>query len=261
MHKVLSLIIEAKKKKINILRKSEKEIISLTKQAPKILSLSKALREDRNISIIAEIKQASPSSGVLRQDFNHLEILQDYKKVGVQAVSVVTEEEFFLGKLKFLKEIKKKSNIPVLRKDFIIDETQVYQSRALGADAILLIVKILKPEKLKKLYTLARELGMDVLVEVHSLKELKEALKLSPEIIGINNRNLDTFEVDLDTTLQLSPLISEDTLVVSESGISSLKEILLLKGAGVDAVLIGEALMRAEDIKEKLKEFKVGCRD
>ncbi|MFC1515012.1 indole-3-glycerol phosphate synthase TrpC [Candidatus Omnitrophota bacterium] len=261
MHKTLTLIVEAKKKKVRILKKSQMEIISLAKQAPKPLSLIEVIRRDPGISIIAEIKQASPSSGLLRQEFNHLKIFADYKKAGVQAVSVVTEEEFFLGKLKFLKEIRQKSKIPVLRKDFILDEVQVYQSRALGADAILLIVKILKVEQLKKLYTLAKELGMDVIVEVHSLKELREALKLGPEIIGINNRNLDTFEVDVTTTLQLIPLIPKDNIVISESGILSLKEILLLKGAGVDAVLIGEALMRAKDIKDKLKEFRAGCKE
>jgi len=261
MHKVLNLILEAKKKKIKILKKSEKELISLIKQVPKPLSLSRVLRGEKDLSIIAEIKQFSPSSGLLRKDFNHLQIFEDYKEAGISAVSVVTEEEFFFGKPKFLKEIKEKAGLPVLRKDFIIDETQVYQSRALGADAILLIVRILKPEQLSRLYKSAKDLGMDVVTEVHNLKELKSVLKLSPDIIGINNRNLDTFEVDLNITLQIAPLISKDNLVISESGINSLKEILLLKGSGVDGVLIGEAFMRARDIKEKYKEFKVGCKD
>jgi len=261
MHKVLSLILEAKKKNVEILRKSQKEIISLSNQAPRPISLVKALREEEDLSFIAEIKQASPSAGLLRQDFNCLQILKEYLHTGVSAISVVTEEEFFLGKIKYLKEVKENTKLPVLRKDFIIDETQVYQSRALGADAILLIAKILKPERLEKLYELAKSLNMDVVVEVHTLKELKEVLKLSPQIIGINNRNLSTFEVSLDTTLQLSPLIPEDIIVISESGIEDLKDVLLLKGAGVDGVLVGEALMRARDIKEKIKELKVGCKD
>jgi len=261
MHKVLSLIIEAKKKKVAVLKKSQKEIISLASQASKPLSLCKALTQTEGISIIAEIKQASPSSGILRRDFNHLQILQEYKRCGASAISVVTEEEFFLGKLKYLKEVKENCSLPVLRKDFIIDDIQVYQSRALGADAILLIAKILKPEQLKRLYDRAKELGMDVIVEVHNLKELRAVLKMSPKIIGINNRNLDTFKVDLNVTRQLTPLIPEDSIVISESGIDSFKSVLLLKGTGVDAILVGQALMQAPDIKKKLEEFKSGCKD
>ncbi|MCD6539948.1 MAG: indole-3-glycerol phosphate synthase TrpC [Candidatus Omnitrophica bacterium] len=261
MHKTLSLILEAKKKNVEVLKKSMKELISFTKDVSKPVSLAKVLREEEGLSFIAEIKQASPSAGILRQDFNCLEVLKEYLQAGVSAISVVTEEEFFLGKLKYLKEVKEKTKLPVLRKDFIIDETQVYQSRALGADVILLIANILKPEKLKKLYDLAKELGMDVVVEVHTLKELKEVLKFSPEIIGINNRDLNTFEVNLETTFQLTPLIPEDIIVISESGINELKDILLLKGAGVEGVLVGEALMKAPDIKEKIKELKVGCKD
>ncbi len=261
MHKTISLILEAKKKKVKILNKSRKEIISLSEQTDKPVSFLKALNKDDGISIIAEIKQASPSAGILRRDFNCLEILKEYKDCGASAVSVVTEEEFFLGRTKYLKEVKENTSLPVLRKDFIIDDIQVYQSRALGADAILLIAKLLPGEKLKKLYDLSKSLGMDVLVEIHSLKELKYVLEMSPEIIGINNRNLDTFTVDLGTTIQLAPFIPSDYLTVSESGISSFKDILLLKGAGVNSVLIGRSLMETKDIKEKLKEFQAGCED
>ena len=259
MHKVLDLILQAKKKHVKMLKKSEKEIIALIKQAPKLTSLVKVLRGEKGLSIIAEIKQFSPSAGLLRQDFNHLQVFNDYKSAGATAISVITEEEFFLGKLKYLKEIKEKTTLPVLRKDFIIDEIQIYQSRALGADAVLLIARILTPEKLSLLYKLSKELGMDVIVEVHNLKELMTVLDLSPDIIGINNRNLDTFEVSLDVTLQLRPLVPRDSVVISESGICSLKEILLLKGSGVDGVLVGEAFMRAKNIQEKFQEFKVGC--
>ncbi len=261
MHKTFSLIIEATKKRVEILKKTQQEMSSFIKQVPKPISLSKRLYKDNNLSIIAEIKQASPSAGVLRQDFNHLSILKEYEKAGVQAISVVTEEEFFLGKLRYLKEVKEKTSLPVLRKDFIIDQTQVYQSRALGADVILLIAKILKPEKLKSLYELAKDLGMESIIEVHTLKELREVLKIAPKIIGINNRNLHTFKTDLNSTLKLAPLIPQDTLIVSESGIHSLKDLLLVKGSGIDAVLIGEALMKMRSIKDKLDEFKVGCNE
>jgi indole-3-glycerol phosphate synthase len=261
MHKTFSLIVQATQKRVSLLQRTQQEMHSLIKQAPKTVSLSKRLRRIKGLSIIAEIKQASPSSGVLRQDFNHLSILKDYEKAGVSAVSVVTEEEFFLGKLRYLKEVKEKTSLPVLRKDFIIDQTQLYQSRALGADAVLLIAKILKPLQLKELYGLAQKLGMESIVEVHTLKELRDVLQLSPKIIGINNRNLNTFKVDLNVTLKLAPLVPEDTLIVSESGISSLKDLLLIKGSGVDSVLIGESLMRMPDIKKKLEEFKIACNE
>ena len=212
--------------------------------------------------LIAELKFASPSSGMIRDagDDEVLRILGLYDKYA-SAVSVLTDEKYFGGSLRYLSLSKENTGLAVLRKDFIIDEIQVYQSRALGADAILLIAKILSPEKLKKLYELTKKLGMDVVVEVHNLKELRAVLKLSPDIIGINNRNLDTFGVDLNVTLQLVPLIPKDSIVISESGIDSLKCVLLLKGAGLDAVLIGQALMQAPDIKKKLEEFKIGCKD
>ena len=149
----------------------------------------------------------------------------------------------------------------MLRKDFIIDDIQVYHTKAMGADAILLIVKLLPQEKLEQLYALSKELDLDVVLEVHTHKELKRVLKFSPDIIGINNRNLDTFEVDLKTTADLFPFIHKDCVVISESGINSFKDILLLKGIGVEAVLVGEALMRSENIMNKLKELNVGAKD
>lgn len=261
MHDVLKLIVEAKKKSVELLKKSEKEIMGLVDKAPKPVSLAKALKSDDDISIIAEIKQASPSEGVIRQDFNHLEILKTYEEMGAKAISVLTEEEFFLGKTKYLQEVKAATKLPVLRKDFVLDEIQIYQSRALGADAVLLIHSILPIEKLEKLYKIAKELGMDVLVEVHTLKELKNVINLNVEIIGINNRNLNTFEVDIATTEKLVSLIPSDTVKVSESGINCLKDVLMLKGVGVDAMLIGSAFMRSPNIKDKFNELLTGCVD
>jgi len=259
MHELLKMIIEGKKKSVDLLKKTSIEIMSLVEKAPKIVSFADAIRDDSNISIIAEIKQASPSEGVIRQDFNHMSILSTYEQMGAAAVSVLTEEEFFLGKPKYLQEIKEKTKLPILRKDFIIDEIQVYHSRAMGADAILLICGILPFEKLVQLYTLAKKLGMDVLLEVHTLKELKNVIELSPEIIGINNRNLNTFEVKLETTEKLVSLIPNDTLTISESGINTLKDVLVLKGLDIDAMLIGSAFMRSADIAEKYQEIKDGC--
>ena len=189
MHKVLSLILESKKKRIEVLRKN--------REAPGPLSFKKAIKREGKISLIAEIKQASPSSGVLRQEFSPVDIAKKYEKLRVNALSVLTEEEFFLGKINYIEDIKKSVNLPVLRKDFIIDEVQVLESRAVGADAILLIMRILDEAKLKRLYSLAKDLGMDVLVEVHTEKELRKVINYGVDIIGINNRNLDTFKVDI----------------------------------------------------------------
>lgn len=260
MHKVISLILESKKKEVALLRKSLDEFKRLIKDVPRPLNFAESLKKENEIAVIAEIKQASASSGVLRKEFNLSEIVEIYNQEKVSAISVVTEEEFFLGKPRYIKEIKEKTSFPVLRKDFILDEVQVYQSRALQADAILLIAKFLKIEKLKRLYSLSKELGMEVLLEVHTLRELKEVLSFSPGIIGINNRSFDTFKVDIGTTVRLAPFVPDGTVLVSESGIKTVKDILILKGAGVDGILVGEALMRAPDIRRNLQELKVGCK-
>lgn len=259
MHDILKMIVEGKKKSVDLLQRTSSEIMALVEKAPRPVSLAEAIRRDKYISIIAEIKQASPSTGVLRQDFNHHEILKIYEQMGATAISVITEEEFFLGKTKYLQEVKEETKLPVLRKDFIIDEIQVYHSRALGADALLLIHSILPLEKLIKLYDLAVSLGMDVLVEVHTLKELKNVLTFNPGIIGINNRDLNSFNVDLSVTGKLASLIPNDTLIVSESGINTLKDVLVLKGFDIDAMLIGTAFMRSPDISVKFRELRDGC--
>ena len=231
--------------------------MSLLKKAPPVKDFKKAIMREGKLSFIAEIKQASPSSGILRKDFNPAAIAKIFEANSVQAISVLTEEEFFLGKLNHIEEVKKAVSLPVLRKDFIIDEMQVYESRAAGADAVLLIMAILTPEKFKLLFELARKLGMRALVEVHTEKELRKALSYGAELIGINNRNLHTFEVDLKTTEKLVPFIPSNVVKISESGINELKDILLLKGLGVDAVLVGTCLMKATDIAAKLKELNI----
>ncbi len=244
-----------------MLNKSRQEVISLAGKTGQAGIFKKTISKSPGISVIAEIKQASPSKGVLRKDLNILDILSLYEKGGADAISVVTEEEFFLGKVKYLRQVRENTSLPLLRKDFIIDDIQIYHTKAIGADAVLLIVRLLPQEKLERLYKLSKDLGMDVVLEVHTHKELKRALRLSPDIIGINNRNLDTFEVDFKTTADLFPFINKGCLVISESGINSFKDILLLKGIGVDAVLIGEALMRSENIMDKMKELNVGAKD
>jgi len=257
MHNVLSLIVEANKKKIEILKKNTEEFLSLIKKAPKPLSFKEAIKREGKISFIGEIKQASPSAGVITKEFSALDIAKIFQNLKVNAISVLTEGEFFLGKINYIEEIKKEVELPVLRKDFIIDEAQILESRAAGADAILLIVRILSIERLARLYKFSRELGMDVLVEVHTENEMKKALKLDTEIIGINNRNLNTLRVNLAATQKLMPFIPPQMIKVSESGINSLKDVLWLKGLGVDAVLVGEALMKAPNLEEKIKELHI----
>ena len=257
MHKILSLILETKKKRVEVLRKNREAFLSLIKKAPAPISFRKAIKREGKISLIAEIKQASPSGGVLRKDFSYLELARLFKKEKVNALSVLTEEDFFLGKINYIEDIKKEVNLPILRKDFIFDEVQILESRAVGADAVLLIMGILDEEKMKQLYKFTKDLGMDALVEVHTEKDLKKVIKLGVDIIGVNNRNLHTFKVNLERYKELVPFIPEGVVRVSESGIKTLKDILLLKGLGVDAVLIGESFMRAEDIGAKIRELHI----
>ena len=213
-----------------------------------------AISKPRQISLIAEIKQSSPSKGLIRQNFNLQEIAKSYSDAGVQAVSVLTEEDFFGGNGLYINEVKNIITVPVLRKDFILESYQVYESRYLGADAILLIADLLTKDKLVELAQIADSLGMDYLVEVHDEKELKKVLSLKFPIIGINNRNLRTLEVDFKTTEKLFTLIPRDKIVVVESGIKSYQDVLFLKILGASGVLIGTVFMEAEDIKKKVEE-------
>jgi len=214
-----------------------------------------AIRGGEAVRIIAEVKKASPSRGVIRKDFDPLAIARAYERNGAAAISVLTDEKYFDGRLEYLALIKKKTFLPVLRKDFIIDEIQVHESRAAGADALLLIVAALDKDRLKKLLGLTTELGMSALVEVHDRGELERALEADAKIIGINNRDLRTFRTDIRTTLELAPLVPGDRIIVTESGINTREDIEKLKNAGVDAFLVGESLVREEDPGRKLKEL------
>jgi indole-3-glycerol phosphate synthase len=224
--------------------------------APPPVDFAPALRGG-GIKLIAELKKASPSRGVIRADFDSVEIAQIYADNGASAISVLTESKYFRGRLGHLKHIKTAlgRTLPLLRKDFIFDPYQIYESRAYGADSLLLIVAILAPRQLVELIGLTRQLGMECLVEVHNEAELEIALKSPARIIGINNRDLSTFTVDINTTRRLRPLIPTDRIVVSESGIKDRADMARLRQWGVDAVLIGEALMSARDIAAKMKEL------
>ena len=227
----------------------------IQEQSP-VLDFGSALRGDR-IKLIAEVKKASPSKGVIREDFSPVDIAQMYARNGAAAISVLTDEKYFMGNLEYLSNIKKALDtpVPLLRKDFILDEYQVYEARAAGADAILLIVVILEPEKLSELLELSHRLGMKCLVETHNEYECEVALNSGARIIGINNRDLKTFSVDIETTGRLRQLIPSDRIVVSESGIKNRDDIERLKSWNVDAVLIGESLMASTDIAAAMKEF------
>lgn len=207
------------------------------------------------VSLIAEVKKASPSKGVLKADFDPAAIAACYEAYGAKAVSVLTDQRFFRGSLDYLEQVRRTVQLPLLRKEFIIDPYQIYETAAWQAQALLLIVAVLSREELRDFYRLARALGLDVLVEVHSRSELEKALECGAEIIGINNRDLRTFRTDLQTTLELAELVPENCLLVSESGIATAADIMLLGRAGVDAVLVGEALVTSPCLEAKVSEL------
>jgi indole-3-glycerol phosphate synthase len=198
-------------------------------------------------AVIAEVKKASPSKGVLRADFEPADIAQSYAEHGASCLSVLTDRQFFQGSVDFLKQARASCQLPVLRKDFLIDPYQVYESRAMGADAILLIAACLDDAQMRDMEAIARGLYMSVLVEVHDAAELERALALKTGLIGVNNRNLRTFEVSLDTTLSLMGSVPQDRLLITESGILAREDVVRMTSAGVHAFLVGEAFMRAPD--------------
>jgi indole-3-glycerol phosphate synthase len=205
--------------------------------------------------VIAEIKKASPSKGVLREDFQPAQIAQSYAQGGAACLSVLTDVDFFQGSDQYLQQARNACALPVIRKDFIIDPYQVYEARVIGADCILLIAACLDDRQLKDLNDLAHQLGMDVLIEVHDAEELQRALRVDNQLIGINNRNLRTFDVTLDTTLGLLPMIPPERIVVTESGILTGEDVAVMRSHQVNAFLVGEAFMRADDPGAKLAQL------
>ncbi len=231
------------------------ELEAAIREKPSPLDMAAALRGD-SLCLIAEIKRASPSRGVLSPNLDPVKLAQTYAQCGAAAISVLTESRYFGGSGEDLEAIRRElPKIPLLRKDFILKPYQIYESRAWGADALLLIVAILDDSQLKELLSLSHELGMKCLVEVHNEEELKRALAINAEIIGINNRHLDTMAVDINVTQNLRPLIPPGQIAVSESGIKGREDIQRLRELGVNAVLIGEALVTASDVEAKIKEL------
>lgn len=250
MHDKLKEIYKAKLGEIKTI-----DVNSMGAREVPLTSFASKILEKNSLSLIAEIKKASPSKGIIRQDFNLENIIDDYKLIAADAISVLTDEKYFQGHIDYLKRVKQKSGLPILRKDFIISEKQIHQSYIIGADMILLIVGMLKLDELKHLLNVAENLGMDVLVETHTISEIDDALSVGAKIIGINNRDLNTFKVDINTALNLINQIPEDIITVAESGIHTVDDIHKIEQAGFNAVLIGEALMTSNNIRATYKQL------
>jgi indole-3-glycerol phosphate synthase len=255
----LEKIVVTKRKEVEALKSSfslteyEKTIQAL----PPCLGFASALGERRNRSmgLIAEVKKASPSKGLIRPDFDPVALAQAYEKAGADCISVLTDTEYFQGANSYLTRVREAVKRPILRKDFTIDYRQIYEARVIGADAVLLIAALLTTSQMKELLALASELGLDALVEVHDRAELERALELDARLIGINNRNLHTFVTDLKTTEELISHIPADKIKVSESGISTPADIARLSGVGAQAVLIGEHFMRQPSVEQAVRDL------
>jgi indole-3-glycerol phosphate synthase len=261
---ILHRILETKREEVDARRRKMPlvELKARLADTPPTRGFHRALRQTQNpIALIAEIKRASPSKGVICEDFDPLRIAEQYHEAGADALSVLTDEPYFQGKPEYLTQARERVPLPALRKDFLIDEYQVYESRALGADAILLIVAAIPdPAQLHDLRALAESLGMDALVEVHDEWELETAVESGAMLIGVNNRDLRTFEVSLETTLRLLRYFPEGITRVSESGIETADDVQRLHAAGVDALLVGETLMRAADPVAVVRQWMDACR-
>lgn len=258
---MLSKIVDETKKRI-IAQKKEKSLDELKSEVSKLeiskdFPFERALKE-KPIAIISEVKKASPSKGLIDEDFEYLEIAKEYDNAGVSAISVLTEPTFFKGSNKYLKEISEIVDVPLLRKDFVIDEYMIYEAKLLGADAILLIVAILDDEQLRQYFKIANKLGLSSIFEAHDKNEVKRAIGVGARIIGVNNRNLKDFTVDIKNSLNLRKYVPEDIIFISESGIRTPQDVCELKNNNVRGVLIGETLMRSDNKTKLIKELKYG---
>jgi len=253
---ILDKIIDQKKNEVALLKGRSFKPLSGPKR-----SFLEAVRKSDKLSVIAEIKKASPSKGLICKNFEPVKIAKNYEAGGASAVSVLTDERFFQGKIDYLINARDSISIPVLRKEFIIDIIQIEQSAAVGADALLLIAAALDTIQLRDLFQASVELNIDPLIEVHSAEELDKVMKLEPSLIGINNRDLNSFKTDINTTLDLIKIIPEKVAVVSESGIFSHEQALKLKKTGVSAILVGESLMRNSDPAALIRELNCVCKE
>ena len=232
----------------NLLKKQDRKKRNFT------TSLENKIK-NKNTAIIAEVKKASPSKGIIRKDFDPIKIAQIYEKSGASCISVLTDEKYFMGKNEYLTQISDKVNLPILRKDFIVDSYQIYQSKLIGADCILLIMAMIDLETALEFERTANNIGLEVLIEVHNQEELEKALKLRSKLIGINNRNLKTLKVDINNSINLAKLVPSDKLIICESGIYNKEDINLMKNSEIYAFLIGESLMISDDISKSFNDL------
>ena len=255
MSTILAAIIERKKEEVALLRR-DRGALTPSGQLPPHRPFVTSLDAGDTLAIIAEVKKASPSKGIIRPDFDPLAIARSYEKGGANAISVLTDERFFMGAPGYVPAVRDAVALPVLRKDFIIDPVQVEQTAALGADAMLLIAAALDDSQMRDLYETAIGLGIEPLIEIHNHRELDRVMKIEPAIIGINNRDLTTFVTDINLTMGLLRHIPRDIMVVSESGIERGEQARLLLSAGVKALLVGESLMRKDDPAPLIAELR-----
>jgi indole-3-glycerol phosphate synthase len=244
----------AERKAIKSLEQLKQEAKNASAIRPFVGAMQAKLATNQS-AVISEIKKASPSKGIIRKNFIPADIAKSYAKAGASCLSILTDKDFFQGSEEYLQQARAACDLPVIRKDFILEPYQIYEARAMGADCILLIVAILDDDNLQSLYTLARNLGMDVLIEAHDQKELLRSLPLGATLVGINNRNLRNFETSLDTTIDLLALIPEDRIVVTESGIHSIDDVEKMRTNNINAFLVGEAFMRVEDPGSELHKL------
>ncbi len=255
---ILQQIIGQKRLRLNQAKEHKplSELKAIIEELPPPKSFSEAVNVKDRINIIAEIKRASPSRGIIRNNFDIAEIKRAYEQGGVAACSILTEEDFFMGCLEDLRSLRRLTDKPILRKDFIFNPYQVFEAREAGADAVLLIAALLDQDDLKSLIALSTSLGLSALVEVHTLSELFRSLDAGADILGINNRDLHTFEIDLDTSVRLNQFIPVDKIAISESGIKGPDDIRFLLKAGINTFLIGEYFMKRDNIAEAVAELK-----
>jgi len=254
---ILEKLVSATRERVRMDKKLMPELDTSKPRALQRFAFENAMKKD-GMSFICEVKKASPSKGVIAEYFPYLDIARQYEAAGADAISVLTETDYFLGSDEYLKKIRRAVSVPLLRKDFIIDSYQIKQSCFLGADAILLIVAILSPGQLREFICMADELGLSCLVEAHDEAEIQTALDAGARMIGVNNRNLRTFTVELDNSIRLRDMAPEDVIFVAESGIRTAEDISALRAGGANAVLVGETLMRSGDKAAMLKELRCG---
>lgn len=263
MENILEKIAESSRRRVETAKQnvSAEEMKKAALKMPKLtFSFENALKK-QDIAFICECKKASPSKGIIAEDFPYLQIARDYEAAGADCISVLTEPEFFLGSTEYLREIAAEVRTPCIRKDFVVDEYMIYEARTLGASAVLLICSILGEEKLREYIGICDTLGLSALVEAHDEAEVRMAINAGARVIGVNNRDLKNFSVSTDNAVKLRKLVPENIVFVAESGIKTAEDIAVLRKAGVDAVLVGETLMRAENKSAKLRELKGDAND